>query len=58
MRDIGRVAIADDEQLDRLSEVSESDIERARERWKLDAPAEFRLLLEAEPHAIPDGERP
>ena len=37
-----------DHDLDRLAEITEDDIQRAKALWRRTAPPEFRNLLEAE----------
>lgn len=48
-----------DEQIERFSEVSESDREDARVQWRQDVPRRWRDLLDAEPlepeHPLTDG---
>jgi hypothetical protein len=43
-----------DAQLDQLADVTDLKIERSRDRWKSEAPAELRELLDATPVLDPD----
>ena len=45
---IGKPLTLTDNDLDRLAEVTDADIERARALWRQTAPDEFKTLLDAE----------
>ena len=53
---LGKPLQLTDEQLDELSKVTETDIEKARQLWRNTAPLEFETLLDAE--TIEDQEQP
>ena len=40
-------------ELEELAKITPSDVDRAQARWRKDAPAEFRDLLDAEPSKTP-----
>jgi hypothetical protein len=46
---LGKPLDLSDEDLDELAEITPADIVEAQSRWREDAPAEFKNLLDAEP---------
>lgn len=46
---LGKPLELTDAQLDQMSEVTQTDIEKAKAFWRNNAPAEFETLLDAEP---------
>jgi hypothetical protein len=49
MPDLGSAIDWSEDDLDRLSEISQSDIESAQAWWRQHAPARYRRLLDAQP---------
>jgi len=45
---LGKPLQLTDEQLDELSQVTPTDIEKAKQLWRNTAPPEFEMLLDAE----------
>ena len=45
---LGKPLDLTDEQLDQLAEVTPTDIEKAKVSWRINAPEEFKTLLDAE----------